>query len=163
MIPQSLFQTGFLQYEETGDYQMAKDTFVSLIAAHPETPVAGEAQFYLAELYEEKLDNPDEAVANYRVLVETYPDNKFAVEALKRVAEIMDDKERYEESIASYHQIFELYPKNTFAPEALLEIAILVIAETTLLSHGGNVLDIRLPFPQDVRHNSRMQRSTRPA
>ena len=70
----------------------------------------------------DRLENPEEAVANYRVLVETYPDNKFAVEALKRVAEIMDDKERYEESVASYHQIFELYPKNDFAPEALLEI-----------------------------------------
>jgi len=122
LIPQALFQTGYLQYEETGEYQEAKDTFVSLIAAYPESPVAGEAQFYLAELYEEKLDNPDEAVANYRVLVETYPDNKYAVESLKRVAEIMQDKERYEESIASYHQIFELYPKNEYTPEALLEI-----------------------------------------
>lgn len=122
LIPQALFQTGFLQYEETKDYQKAKDTFVSLIAAYPETPVAGDAQFYLAELYEEELDNPDEAVANYRVLVETYPDNKYAVEALKRVAEIMEDKDQYEESIASYHQIFELYPKNNYSPEALLEI-----------------------------------------
>ncbi len=122
LIPQALFQTGYLQYEETGDYQKAKDTFVSLIAAHPEAPVAGEAQFYLAELYEKKLDNPDEAVANYRVLVETYPDSKYAVESLKRVAEIMEDKERHEEAIASYHQIFELYPKNEYAPEALLEI-----------------------------------------
>jgi TolA-binding protein len=122
LIPQALFQTGYLQYKETGEYQKAKDTFVSLIAAHPETPEAGEAQFYLAEVYETKLDNLDEAVANYRVLVETYPDNKYAVESLKRVAEIMDDKERYEESIASYHQIFELYPKNEYAPEALLEI-----------------------------------------
>ena len=122
LIPQALFQIGYLQYEETGEYEKAKDTFVSLIAAHPETPIAGDAQFYLAELYEKKLDNPDEAVANYRVLVETYPDNKYAVEALKRVAEIMADKERYEESIASYHQIFELYPKSEYAPEAVLEM-----------------------------------------
>jgi tetratricopeptide (TPR) repeat protein len=122
LIPQALFQIALLEYQETGQYNEAKDTFVSLIAAHPDLSVSGDAQFYLAELYEQRLDNPDEAVANYRVLVEFYPDNRFAVESLKRVAEIMEDKENYVEAIASYYQIFELYPKNTFTPEAILEI-----------------------------------------
>jgi TolA-binding protein len=122
LIPQTLFQIGQLQYKETKEYQKSKDTFVKLIAAHPEVPIAGDAQFFLAELYEEKLDNPDEAVSNYRVLVETYANNQYAVESLKRVAEIMVDKKNYEEAIASYHQIFELYPKAKFTSEALLEM-----------------------------------------
>jgi len=120
--PQALFQIALLQYQETGQYSQAKDTFVSLISAHPDISVAGDAQFYLAELYENKLDNPNEAVANYRVLVESYPSNRFAVESLKRVADIMEDNENYIEAIAAYYQIFELYPKNSFTPEALLEI-----------------------------------------
>jgi TolA-binding protein len=122
LIPQALFQIALLQYEETGQYSLAKDTFVSLISAHPDLSVSGDAQFYLAELYDEKLDNPDEAVANYRVLVESYPSNRFAVESLKRVAGIMEDKDNYVEAIAAYYQIFELYPKNTYTPEAILEI-----------------------------------------
>jgi TolA-binding protein len=122
LIPQALFQIALLQYQETGQYNEAKDTFVSLISANPDLSVSGDAQFYLAELYENKLDNPDEAVANYRVLVESYPDNRFAVESLKRVAEIMQDQENYIEAIASYYQIYELYPKNTYTPEAILEI-----------------------------------------
>jgi TolA-binding protein len=122
LIPRALFQIGYLQYEETGKYEKAKETFVKLIAAHPEIPIAGDAQYYLAELYEQEFDNMEEAVSNYRVLVETYPDSRFAVESLKRVAEIMEDKDNYEEAIASYYQIFELYPKNNYAPEALLEI-----------------------------------------
>jgi TolA-binding protein len=122
LIPQALFQIALLQYQETGQYSQAKDTFVSLIAANPDLSVSGDAQFYLAELYEEKLDIPDEAVANYRVLVESYPSSRFAVESLKRVAEIMEDKDNYVEAIAAYYQIFELYPKNSYAPEALLEI-----------------------------------------
>jgi TolA-binding protein len=122
LIPQSLFQIALLQYQETGQYSQAKDTFVSLIAAHPDLSVSGDAQFYLAELYENKLDNPDEAVANYRVLVESYPSSRFAVESLKRVAGIMEDKENYVEAIAAYYQIFELYPKNSYTPEAVLEI-----------------------------------------
>jgi len=122
LIPQALFQIALLQYQETGQNNEAKDTFVSLISAHPELSVAGDAQFYLAELYENELENSDEAVANYRVLVETYPTNRFAVESLKRVAEIMEDKENYVEAIAAYYQIFELYPKNNYTPEALLQI-----------------------------------------
>lgn len=122
LIPQSLYHAGVIQYQETREYEKAKDTFVELISAHPEISISGDAQFYLAELYQNKLDNSDEAVSNYRVLVETYPDNRFAVESLKRVAEIMQDKDNYEEAIASYYQIFELYPKNTYAPDALLEI-----------------------------------------
>jgi TolA-binding protein len=122
LIPQALFQVGLLQYQETRDYQLAKDTFVSLISAHPENTVAGDAQFYLAELYQEKLDNQDEAVATYRVLVETYPDNRYAVESLKRVAQIMEDKDNFQEAVASYYQIYELYPQNFYTPEALLEI-----------------------------------------
>jgi len=122
LIPQALFQIALMQYEETSQYSEAKDTFVSLIAAHPELSVAGDAQFYLAEIYEKRLENTDEAIANYRVLVETYPTSRFAVESLKRVAEIMEDKENYVEAIAAYYQIFELYPKNNYTPEALLEI-----------------------------------------
>ena len=122
LIPQALFQIALLQYQETGQYNEAKDTFVSLIAAHPDLSVAGDAQFYLAELYQNRLDNSDEAVANYRVLVESYPSNRFAVESLKRVAEIMEDKENFVEAIAAYYQIFELYPQNSYTPEALLEI-----------------------------------------
>jgi TolA-binding protein len=122
LIPQALFQIALLQYQETGQYNEAKETLVSLISAHPDLSVSGDAQFYLAELYQERLDNPDEAVANYRLLVESYPQNRFSVESLKRVAEIMQDKENYVEAIASYYQIFELYPKDTYTPEAILEI-----------------------------------------
>jgi len=122
LLPQALYQIGLLQYQETGKYTEAKDTFISLITSHPDLSVAGDAQFYLAELYENKLDNPDEAVTNYRVLVESYPENRFAVESLKRVAQIMEDKDNYVEAIASYYQIFELYPENNYTPEALLEI-----------------------------------------
>lgn len=49
LIPQALFQIALIQYQETGQYTEAKDSFVSLIAAHPDLSVAGDAQFYLAD------------------------------------------------------------------------------------------------------------------
>ena len=43
--PQALFQVALLQYQETRQYTEAKDTFVSLISAHPDLSVSGDAQF----------------------------------------------------------------------------------------------------------------------
>ena len=56
------------------------------------------------------------------MLVETYPESKNAVEALKRVAEIRYKEDNYEEAIASYYQIYELYPDNSYVSNALDEI-----------------------------------------
>ena len=122
LIPQTLLQIGLLQYREQRAYEYARDSFMKVITDYPETEAAGDAQFYLAEVYEEKLDNPNEAVANYRLLIETYPKNPNAVEALKRVAELHEDQDAYAEAIATYYQIFELYPNHQYTPEALLEI-----------------------------------------
>jgi TolA-binding protein len=122
LIPQTLLQIGLIQYREQRAYTQARDSFMKIITDFPETQTAGDAQFYLAEVYEEKLDNPNEAAANYRLLIETYPKNANAVEALKRVAELHEDQDAYEEAISTYYQIFELYPNHQYTPEALLEI-----------------------------------------
>jgi len=125
IIPQTLYQIGMLQYHELRKYENSRDTFTKIITDYSESDIAGDAQFYLGELYQNKLDNFNEAVANYRLLIETYPKNKFAVEALKRVAEIKEDMDAFEDAIATYYQIFELYPSDVYTPEALLEIAAL--------------------------------------
>ncbi|MFC2088896.1 tetratricopeptide repeat protein [Calditrichota bacterium] len=127
MVPQALFKTGYLEYEEKSNPQIAKEIFVQLITDYGESEFAGDAQFFLSELYEKELDNTNEAITNYRLVVETYPANKYAVESLKRVAEILEKQDKYEEAIASYYQIVELYPQHPFAPEALIEIKTLYV------------------------------------
>jgi TolA-binding protein len=122
IMAKTIFKIAYLQYEETKQYQEAKTNFTDVISNYSESESAGDAQFYLAEMYEEKLDNTQEALTNYRLLVESYPKHKYSVQALKRVAEINEDGDKYQEAINSYHQIFELYPENNYAPEALLEI-----------------------------------------
>ena len=127
LIPRVIYNSGLIEYKEISKPQLAKESFVQLISDYAESEYAGNAQFYLGELYEKEFRDSKEAVANYRLLVETYPKNKFAVEALKRVADILVDEEKYEEAIASYYQIVELYPQNEFATEALIEIKDLYI------------------------------------
>jgi len=122
LIPQTLFRIAYLQYSEKSEAKKAKESFVQLITSYSENDAAGDAQFYLAELFDKELDDKKEAIANYRLVVETYPKNKHSVEALKRVAEILEKDDKYEEAIASYYQIVELYPDDPFAPGALMEI-----------------------------------------
>lgn len=127
LIPEVLYRIAFLEYSELSKIQIAKEHFVQIITDFDQSPFAGDAQFYLAELYEKELDNKKEAITNYRLVVETFPKNKYAVESLKRVAEILEYDDKYEEAIASYYQIVELYPQDEFAPDALKEIKTLYV------------------------------------
>ncbi len=121
-IPNALYRIAWIHYKETDQYELARDTFIKLVTDYSQLELAGDAQFYLAELFQNEIENETEAIANYRLLVETYPQNAHAVEALKRVAEMLEDQKNFEEAIAGYYQIFELYPDDEFAPEALMEI-----------------------------------------
>ena len=129
LVPDVLFKRGYILYKEERSYDQAREAFIRVLTDYPQINSAGEAQFYLAEMYQEKLDNPQEAITNYQLLIESYPDNWHAVEALKRVAEIHDDAERYQEAINTYYQIYELYPDKEYTPDALLEIRTLYRSE----------------------------------
>lgn len=127
LIPQVIYNLSLIDYNELSKPKAAKESFVQLISNYAESEFAGNAQFYLGELYEKEFQDLNEAVTNYRLLVETYPTNKFSVEALKRVAEILIDQEKYEEAISTYYQIVELYPKDKYSPDALMEIKYLYV------------------------------------
>jgi TolA-binding protein len=122
LIPQVIYNTALIEYQELSKPKAAKESFVQLISNYAESEFSGNSQFYLGELYEKEFRDNKEAISNYRLLVETYPANQFSVEALKRVAELLLDEEKYEEAIASYYQIVELYPQDEFSTEALVEI-----------------------------------------
>lgn len=122
LLAQSMFKIAYLQYNETRQYQEAKENFSDILTNYAGSSIAGDAQFYLAEMYQEKFDDPVESIANYRLLVENYPKHRYAVESLKRVAEMLKNDDKYEEAINAYYQIFELYPEHTSAPDALLQI-----------------------------------------
>jgi len=117
-----LYNLAQLQYNEMSRYQEARDNFVRLITDFPEKEISGDGQFYLAELYQYKLDNFSDALTNYRLLVEAYPENTHAVEALKRIAEIHYDADRYEQAIEIYDEIYQRYRTHPYAPESLIEI-----------------------------------------
>ncbi len=122
LVPEVIFELGYIQYSEMGRHNEARDNFIRLITDYPEKEIAGDAQFYLGELYQRKLDDPAEALTNYRLLIEAYPQNSHAVEALRRMAEIHYDADRYEKAIETYEEIYDDYRSDAYTPEALIEI-----------------------------------------
>ncbi len=118
----ALYKTAYFNYSKFGEYNKAIDGFLEVINSYSTSDSAGNAQFYLAELYETGLKNNDEALNNYRLLLEAFPDNPLCLKALKRIAKISYGKKQYEDAAAAYMQLFEKYPDDDFAPEALDKI-----------------------------------------
>lgn len=118
----ALYKTAYFNYSKFGEFNKAIDGFLEVINSYSTSDSAGNAQFYLAELYETGLKNNDEALNNYRLLLEAFPDNPLCLKALKRIAKISYSKKQYEDAAVAYMQLFEKYPDDDFAPEALDKI-----------------------------------------
>ena len=71
-----------------GDHAGAAAMFVQMAESHPAHPLAAEALFSAARLYEERLAEPGRALALYRVLVERHRDSRTALAASRRAENI---------------------------------------------------------------------------
>ena len=73
-----------VQYTEMGEIERAADYYQRIIKEYPEEIRADNAIFNLAELYENELDDADQAKELYQTLFIDYPDSTFSIEARKR-------------------------------------------------------------------------------
>ena len=73
-----------VQYTEMGEIERAADYYQRIIEEYPEEIRADNAIFNLAELYENELDDADQAKELYQTLFIDYPDSTFSIEARKR-------------------------------------------------------------------------------
>jgi TolA-binding protein len=85
--PDALFDRAASAMAE-GDHARAAADFVHLAESHPAHPLAAEALFSAARLYEERLAQPGRALALYRTLAERHPDSRTALAASRRAADI---------------------------------------------------------------------------
>lgn len=74
-----------------GDYQKSKSLLEELIADYAQDILGDDALFELAKLYEEKLDDKDQAMEFYKQLMTTYPSSLHVVESRKRFRELRGD------------------------------------------------------------------------
>jgi len=86
----------FKKYEiafEKKQYQEAKVQLEKLIAVHAEDILGDDALFYLAELHEKHLQEPEKAMELYKTLITSYPSSLFVVESRKRFRALRGDKQ----------------------------------------------------------------------
>lgn len=86
----------FKKYEityERKQYQAAASQLEQLIAAHAEDILGDDALFYLAELHEKHLHEPEKAMELYKTLITSYPSSMFVVESRKRFRALRGDNQ----------------------------------------------------------------------
>lgn len=67
--------------ENMGDYERAKDLYNTLIGAYPNDILVDNAFYFLAQLYQYKLNNPEKAKEAYQNLIEKHTNSIFIVDS----------------------------------------------------------------------------------
>ncbi len=67
--------------QQKGDLQGAIALYGRLIKEYPESEYGDEAQFMIAFIYEEYLEEPDQARSAYQLVIDRYPDSELAASA----------------------------------------------------------------------------------
>jgi tetratricopeptide (TPR) repeat protein len=84
----------YMQYKinyKQGNYENAAKSLRKLISTYPTDILGDDGNFYLAKLLEEKLNQPDEAMELYKIILTNYSNSIHVVEARKRFRSLRGD------------------------------------------------------------------------
>lgn len=112
------YQIGSLMLNEFKEYDKAIIVFKDVVTSDPNYKFAHEAQFSVANIYQENLDQSEPAINNYNLYLENYPTEARAVSALFKIAEIQNDEDLYESEVSTYKRVIENYLSHERAVEA---------------------------------------------
>jgi len=102
---------GMNLYKE-GKYKEARGEFKKFLARYPNSALAPEVHFRIAEATE----NFWEATREYRNLTLRYSESPFASQAQFRIGQYYYLKGDYEQSLKDYQKLLEVYPQSSYAP-----------------------------------------------
>ncbi|MFQ5904999.1 MAG: tetratricopeptide repeat protein [bacterium] len=112
-------------YSEFSNQALMRATSIAKLAEYREKVKSGEqtdlaeAQFLLAELYYLEFNRIDEALDEYRKVVDDYPDSKYGPRAAFAVAWILDHvKKDHAGARAAYRDVVERYPNTEYSNAA---------------------------------------------
>jgi TolA-binding protein len=87
--------------------------------------VAIESQYFLAELYLTQLDQPDSALSEYHALLDSFPDCKYAPNALLAIGWVMENiREDTAAAQEYYRRVLEEYPNSDLVVDAMERLGI---------------------------------------
>ncbi len=78
-------------YEKTGEYLKAELNYLKILQFYKDDILADDAHYYLARLYETKLEQPDKAKDQYERILFDHADSIYFVEARKKFRSLRGD------------------------------------------------------------------------
>ncbi len=120
---QVLFWLGDL-YRRQRDWLEAMMSYEKILYIKPESMLASEILYNLAQLQYNEMDRYLEARDNFIRLITDFPEKEIAGDAQFYLAELYQRKlDNSNEALTNYRLLIEAYPENTHAVEALKRIA----------------------------------------
>ncbi|GIX05761.1 MAG: hypothetical protein KatS3mg115_0164 [Candidatus Poribacteria bacterium] len=137
--------------EQSGDAATAAARYETIIAQEPPGPVRCEARVRLARLYHEALNRPEEALAQYRAVVQECRQPGFLAEAWWHLGQEAFRRAEYESARRAFLRVILDYSGSPFDAEARLWLA----ATYERLEQPANALrayeEFVRAYPQDGR------------
>lgn len=88
---EALFKQAQL-FEKINQFANAENNYLQIISLNKEDILADDAHYYLAELYLNKLNNPDKAKEYYQKIIFNYPSSIYVVDARKKFRKLRGDE-----------------------------------------------------------------------
>ncbi len=105
------------------DYQGAVEVYQAIVEAKPETPEARQAQLSIAQLYTEKMNQPQQGIQIYQDLIAAAPDSEEAAEAHWGLGLYAFKSEDYQSAQQSFDTIINKFPISKRSHNAQLMLA----------------------------------------
>ncbi len=87
---EALFKQAQL-FEKTNQFEKAEHSYLQIISLNKTDILADDAHYYLAELYFNKLNNPEKAKEYYQKIIFDYPSSIYVVDARKKFRKLRGD------------------------------------------------------------------------
>jgi len=120
--PKACYKLGKLN-EIFEHYDEALDYYQKLLTVYPESPLAGEVLFAMAQIYHLHTDKWEQAISAYSQFVGLFPDAKQALHAFLNMAEIYYQKEQWEAALETYQCVLDKYPNHQICQSMVFRLA----------------------------------------
>ncbi len=122
--------------------RLAQNYLVELINQFPDHPLSAKAQFLFADIYYGN-GSLDDALANFKLLLEVFPQSDLCPDALLRIAEIYERQARYDDARQALKQAL-LYNSGEEKIKKILER--LIILEKDKAKNPQGLVEARIEF-----------------
>jgi tol-pal system protein YbgF len=126
--PDVLYQNAYRDYNG-GNTDLARQEFSDYVKSYPNTDLAGNAYFYLAEL-DYHAGNYPQAIKGYDQVLQSFPDgNKAAAAELKKGFALIESGQK-DAGISALRHVLQRYPRSSEALQAKERLRKLGVATT---------------------------------